>query len=166
MKVLFLVRHARARGAAPGQDDRERALTEGGEDDASALGRRLAALDIAPQRLLTSPAIRAASTAGLIAETTGHGPGEVEIVDALYDALSETILDVVRGLDDRTARVAVIAHNPGIGELAQALSPPIAGFPPGAVAILRIDTDRWAEVGTARVLEAWQETPDSGGWPA
>jgi phosphohistidine phosphatase len=134
---LLLVRHAQAAG---GGVDADRALTEQGRGDAAAVGRWLVGTGLLPDRALVSPARRAAQTWELAA--TGVRP---VVEPRLYANDVDLLIAVVRETPGEVATLAVVGHNPSVGELAQLLDDaagdPAArdgvarGFPAGAVAV-------------------------------
>jgi phosphohistidine phosphatase len=69
--ALILVRHAEAEDRALGTPDPERTLVAAGRRAARVTGRALAALDIDPACVVTSPYPRARETAEIIAEELG-----------------------------------------------------------------------------------------------
>lgn len=137
---LLLIRHATA---SDGPLDSDRPLTGSGMRHAGAIGSWLEQAGLAPNRVLVSPARRAAQTweragARLVSDL---GP----ITDErIYDNTVEKLLAVIRETPDDVTTVAVVGHNPSIGQLAAALDDgagsPAArrlvekGFPTGGVA--------------------------------
>jgi phosphohistidine phosphatase len=111
---LFLIRHAEA---APGEPDELRPLTQGGREAARELGQRLAADDVRPDAVLTSPLLRARETATELgrALTAPVEPDERLAPGATADA----VLQAVRGRGDT---VVVVGHQPDCGRIAAALS--------------------------------------------
>ena len=85
MKVLYLVRHAKSSRDDPSLPDRDRPLDERGKQDAQRLGRRLAKRNVKPDLLVSSPALRARTTAQLIAKELGF-----ERQDAVGLAVADT----------------------------------------------------------------------------
>lgn len=69
-RELFLVRHGKAVEHAAGGDP-ARALTDEGRAGIEAVGRALAAFEIAPDVIVHSPYVRATETATIIARTLG-----------------------------------------------------------------------------------------------
>lgn len=67
MKTLFLVRHAKSSKDEVILPDQDRPLTDRGKSDVPKMGKRLAKRDVKPDRILSSPAIRALATAEVIA---------------------------------------------------------------------------------------------------
>ncbi|MES2957129.1 MAG: histidine phosphatase family protein, partial [Pseudomonadota bacterium] len=72
MKTLLLVRHAQARPEGPSLLDRDRPLDDVGKRDAPKMGERLTKRNVKLDLVVSSPALRALTTAQLIAEELGH----------------------------------------------------------------------------------------------
>ena len=91
--------------------------------------------------------------------TFGSGADAVTLDQRLYASSPETILEVVAELDDEVATVLVVAHDPGMSDLAYRLSGEIEHMPTCAVAEFRFRTWSWAEIGRAEPLEVYLDTP-------
>ena len=138
----MLIRHAQATDAPR---DRDRPLSEHGARRAAAIGPWLQRSGIVPDRVLVSPALRAAQTWAAAAV----GP-EPTVDDRIYENTVADLLAVLGELPDEVRTVAVVGHNPSIGELAAALDDGEgdasaradlqAGFPTGAVAVFAVPT--------------------------
>ena len=159
MKTLVLVRHAKSAWDAPGLADHERPLAERGLRDAPEMGRRLAERGLEPDVIRSSTAVRARTTAELIAEALGLAPDRLDLDERLYGASPEDILGVVREFDDAIGTAMVVAHDPGMSDLAFALSGTIEHMPTCAVAEFRFDVDSWPEVVEAEPVETRFDTP-------
>ncbi len=166
MRRLFLVRHAKAQPAT-GQDDYRRALTDRGRDDAERMASALAARRMLPDVLIHSGALRARETAEIFAARWARG---VELVEepGLYEAPMATLFAQARRLPDSRAHVALVGHNPGLGDLAVALAGAgahsllrqmAAKFPTCAVAALDFSVGHWADIERDAALLALFLTP-------
>jgi len=153
MRRLFLIRHAKAEPGI-GQNDYERALTERGRADASRLATLLATREPLPAVLIHSSALRTTQTAEIFA---AHWPSRVELQQeiGLYDATQDMLRHRVQALSDSVGCVGLVGHNPGIGELAVALSGHGAHteirrmalkFPTCGVAAIDFDAASWDDV--------------------
>ena len=138
---LYLIRHgvAEERGDA-WPDDSKRPLSEDGMDRLRKEARGLARLGVAIDVMLTSPLVRTRQTAEIVAAALDPRPG---IVNAESLAPGGTFQAVVADLEKhaKKARIALVGHEPSIGELAARLigsRHPIE-FKKGAVC--RIDVD-------------------------
>lgn len=138
-----------------GSEDYARPLSARGRKDAMRIAGALAARDMLPDTLIHSGAARAKETAEIFAETWDKlVPVEEEI--GLYDAAQDVLFQRARALRDDARRVALVGHNPGVGELASSLvsSGPRSTrkrmqnkFPTCAVAALDFDVENWRDVG-------------------
>jgi phosphohistidine phosphatase len=129
---LVLVRHAEA---APGEPDELRPLTAGGREAARELGQRLAADDVRPDAVLTSPLLRARETATELGRALA---APVEPDERLAPgATADTVRQAVRGRGDT---VLVVGHQPDCGRIAAELSGgPEPAFPAGGTFELQLE---------------------------
>jgi len=129
---LFLVRHAEA---APGEPDELRPLTSGGREAARALGEQLAAHDVRPDAVLTSPLLRARETGAELARAL---EAPVEPDERLAPgATADSVLQLVRG---RGTTVVVVGHQPDCGRIAAELTGgPEPPFPAGGSFELQLE---------------------------
>ena len=147
MQRLILMRHAQAEKSAPGGDI-DRALSERGRADALAMGRLLAARGLKPDMALVSGSRRTRQTWDAVSES--FGDVDLRIEDGLYNASSDTLRRAVEGAEEEAGCLLVLAHNPGIHQLAveylieSAASPGVldkmsGGFPTAAAAVFTVD---------------------------
>jgi phosphohistidine phosphatase len=128
---LFLVRHAEA---APGEPDDLRPLTPRGRDQARALAERLAADELRPDAVLSSPLLRARETAEELARALGIRAEPDERL-----APGATAGDVRAAAVGRGDTVLVVGHQPDCGEIVAALTggaPP--SFAPAELAVVEV----------------------------
>jgi len=147
MKTLFLVRHAKSSRGDPSVSDRVRPLDERGRQDAPRMGKRLAERGVTPDLLVSSPALRALSTAQLVADELGYRRKDILVEEQLYASSADEVLALIGALDNQLDRVMLFGHNPGFTDLAHRLSSGILDMPTCAVAEFRFDTKAWADVG-------------------
>jgi phosphohistidine phosphatase len=145
LKTLLLVRHALADPGEGGMADQARPLSARGRLDASEMGRRLVARSLPPDVIVSSAAVRARDTAELIAAELGVERSAIRVSAALYNASSDELLDEVTRLDDALGCAMMVAHNPGLAELANRFDPGITHLVPGAMAGFRFAAESWGE---------------------
>jgi phosphohistidine phosphatase len=147
-KLLVLLRHAKSSWADPDLADHDRPLNARGRDAAALVGRRLGQEGPHPDLVLCSSAVRTRQTLEGLAL-----PKRVEVVieERLYGATAGSLLTRIRQVPPGHRTVLVIAHNPGIEDLARVLdSNGLTGvekFPTAAMAVLRFAIDGWEETG-------------------
>jgi len=159
MKTLFLIRHAKSSWDNPELPDKERPLNDRGRRDAPKMGERLAKRDVKPDLILSSPAVRALSTAEIIAEKLDYRRKDIVVTERLYAAEVDDLLDVIHQLGDKLERVMLFGHNPEFTELAHRLSGEIAHLPTCAVAEFSFDAKSWAKIETIRPAEILLDYP-------
>jgi phosphohistidine phosphatase len=147
MKTLFLVRHAKSSWDDPALDDKERPLDARGKRDAPKVGKRLAKAGAKADLMLSSPAKRALTTARTIAKELGYKRKKIVVVDRLYAAEADVVLDVIQRLGKEAECVMLFGHNPELTELAHRLSSKITRMPTCAVAEFTFDVSSWSRIG-------------------
>lgn len=120
MKTVCFVRHAKSSWDNPTLPDFNRPLNARGLRDAPAMAKFIHSIGIHPDRLVSSPAKRALSTAQFFAET--FGIQEVHQEARLYEALPETVLEIVQNFPETCSVCFVFGHNPTFHELANYFS--------------------------------------------
>lgn len=143
MKRLILMRHAKSDWNHPRLSDHDRPLNKRGRTAAPAMGAWLIDQGYAPDQALVSSAERTQETFRLSAMTC---PAKTETT--LYNAGAEAILRVIQGADEAAITVIVIAHQPGMQEVANRLLPEweVDEYPTAKAAILTFDAPSWFEV--------------------
>lgn len=116
LRTLVLVRHAQAAVRAGDGRDADRPLIAKGADQAGRLARALTAWGLRPDRVLSSPWLRAASTAEPL---RGAPPAPVAYLEALAsDGAAAAAGAVAAALRPADRTVLVVGHEPWLGELA------------------------------------------------
>lgn len=123
---LLLLRHAKAADVAPGRGDAARPLTDSGHAQAAGVAKFLASKEFTVDHILASSAVRTRETA----EDLGLDC-ELELLDAIYNAGSETIAEAIAEIGEEITTLLVVGHAPGIPTLAHELAG--SGSEPGAV---------------------------------
>ena len=154
---LYLVRHglAEERGEL-WPDDAKRPLTAEGMSQMRKAARGLARLGLGLDVVLTSPLVRARQTAEILASALEPRPSLVTI-DSLAPEAAYTALVADMEKHARKTRIALVGHEPGIGELAARLvgSRHSIEFKKGAVC--RVDVDDLPPSGPGALR--WLLTP-------
>ena len=161
MIELILVRHAKSDWDDPRLADHDRPLNARGRSDAPVMAARLAGHlrspsppQGRPERIVSSTALRARTTAAVFSDALGV---DLELDERLYGASARTLWETAAA--SGASSLLLVAHNPGMTVLAEALSDGgIAHMPTCAVARFRWDDDDW-EVA-ASLPARWElETP-------
>lgn len=151
MKTLLLARHAKSDWGMPGLADHDRPLNSRGRRDAPEMARRLVDEEVALERVVSSGAARARSTADEYATAFGLTVVEEPL---LYGATAQAILAIAAALPDDCAVAMLVGHNPGMSAAVEELTGEQTQLPTCAVAECAVDIGSWAELieGSGRLL--------------
>jgi phosphohistidine phosphatase len=165
MLRLTLVRHAKTEPGRSDQEDWDRALEARGQRDAPEMARRMKHRDLKPDRILTSPAVRALATASIMARELGVSAQKVLQDERLYLAPPKDLLAVIHELGGRARHLMVVGHNPGITEFADRISSErsIDNLPTCAVYTLQVDIKEWRELAWDSGVDADLDYPKRSG---
>ncbi|MCO6450267.1 MAG: histidine phosphatase family protein [Caldilineales bacterium] len=158
MKSLFIMRHAKSSWDSPNLPDFDRPLAGRGEKDAPRMGDFLAGRDLVPDLIVSSPALRAKTTAKRAAKAMGYDD-EIVYDERIYAAGVQDLMAVVAGLPNEVESVMLVGHNPGFEELVEWLCGAAARMPTAAIAYVAIDAENWFEVGENSGVLEWLITP-------
>lgn len=142
MKTVLLMRHAKSSWDNPALDDHERPLNKRGQSAAPRIGQLIRDEGICPQVVVSSTAVRAESTARIVAQECGF-KGEIVFTDDLYLAPPSQYLGIISGLDDTYGTVLLVGHNPGISELVSGICNQPVSMPTAALAVTRTQHETW-----------------------
>ena len=147
MKRLTLLRHAKSSWDDPAIADFDRPLNRRGERDAPAMGRRLQEAGARPSLILSSPAERALATARQVADALGYPREFLQTDPALYLASAERLLEIIAVQDDTFRDLLIVAHNPGLTDLVNAISDhPLDNLATGAAMVIDLSIAHWRDV--------------------
>lgn len=158
MRELILVRHAKSDWGDPSLADHDRPLNARGTRDAPMMARRLTEARSTVERIISSTALRARTTAAVFGAELGV---EVELDEQLYLAPASRLL--AKAVGSEAKRVMLVAHDPGISDLASLLSDGgIEHMPTCAVARFAWNVDAWDTVSPQG--SALRETAPAHTW--
>lgn len=151
MKILGLMRHAKSDWDDIAKRDFDRGLNERGRKGARLIGAHIRDHGVRWETMLASPAARVQQTI-----EAAFPDAEPLLVEQLYLASGETILDTVANNAGETQTALVVGHNPGLQEVLFELVDPknenvlfdeaAAKFPTAAFAVFECDIDDWADL--------------------
>ena len=147
MKTLYLVRHAKSSWEDNRISDFERPLNERGEQDAPLMAKILLEKLVEPELIISSPAVRALTTAKIFAEIFQYNSKNIIEDERIYEAGMKELAAVVEEISDDYKNVMMFGHNPGISNFINLLGDqPIPDMPTCAVAGLQLKINSWSEL--------------------
>ena len=123
MKTLTLLRHAKSSWKDASLQDSARPLNRRGQRDAPVMAERIKEAGIRPSLILSSPAVRAWTTAKIVARGIGYPAEFLQQERRLYHASVKSLLKVIADQDIGFNNLLVVGHNPGLTDFANYLIP-------------------------------------------
>jgi phosphohistidine phosphatase len=157
MKTLLLLRHSEAETESPFFKDYDRELTPNGIQLAAIFGQKLAEQTFKPDFLLTSSAVRAYTTAKVVAEKIGFEVEKIDSRDKLYNASPRLLLEALHELPTTAKTVVLVNHNMSISFFAEMLTGTNLLLSPCGAVCLSFDTNDWATINGKAAKILWQE---------
>lgn len=97
-----------------------------------------------PDRIVSSPALRALTTARGLLDAFGLDDKRLRQEASIYEAPHLRLLELARQLDDADTHVMLVGHNPGLTDLAHALAPcPFDDLPTCAIVQIGFPIATW-----------------------
>lgn len=128
--TLYVLRHGIAENTAPGGDDRARRLTAIGRRRTRQVAGGLHELGVEFDLLLTSPLVRAAQTAAIVAGVYNGRPAPRELAQLAAGVAPAEILTALKAFANNKS-IMIVGHEPALGRLVSLV---LAGSP-DAIAI-------------------------------
>ncbi len=152
MKTLYLVRHAKSEWEHGHIPDTDRPLNARGYRDADAMSKLLKEKKIVPDLIVTSPAVRAITTALIFCRNFHMNPAYILIIPDLYESTVKQYTQSVSRIDNKYKHVMLFGHNPVISNFANSLTTSFTeGMPTCAIAGIHFHENKnWADFNSAR----------------
>ena len=147
-KTLYLLRHAKSGHEEHIVNDIERHLSARGYREAEEIAASFKKNVPKPELIISSPAIRAFTTALIFAKHLNYAIEGIKTNAAIYEASVQRLLYVINELDDHIKCVLLVGHNPGFTDLTNALcGHVIDDLPTAGMASITIHLDKWSSIG-------------------
>jgi phosphohistidine phosphatase len=146
MKTLILVRHAKSSHSFGLSSDFDRPLNDRGFREATEMGKRLFKNKTPIDQFVSSPALRAKTTAELFSDEYDRKMKEIYFIPSLYNAALEDFSEAISGMEDAYHHIALFSHNPGITDFASSLTTNhISQMPTCSVFAVSASIDSWKD---------------------
>jgi phosphohistidine phosphatase len=154
MRTLLMLRHAKAVPKGPSLSDHDRPLDKAGEEDALHMGKLMKDKDIIPSLITSSTALRAKTTAELVAKRCSYH-GDIVLNQSLYKAKPKDYLAILQTLSDKYGSVLIVGHNPTVEDTIQMLteSYDLLAIPPCTLVHFSLPIEKWSDLSTRSKME-------------
>ncbi|MDP3464722.1 MAG: histidine phosphatase family protein [Sulfuricurvum sp.] len=148
MKTLYIIRHAKSDWDDLSLSDFERPLNKRGEKNALFMGELLTHNNVHPDLIVSSPAVRAKTTAKEIAKKVNYDTKKIVYAEGLYLADVDTIEGVLKKVSSSKKTVFIVGHNPGLTLFAEYISGyDIDNIPTCGIFCVKLKNDDWKSIG-------------------
>ena len=115
---LYIMRHAKSDWSGPQISDFERPINRRGTRNAIRIGQWMNENNYIPQKIISSPALRAKETIELVTEQiTKFNLEDLTYDDELYLAGFTQLIEFINTYKDKVQSLMLVGHNPGIENL-------------------------------------------------
>lgn len=161
MKTLYLLRHAKSSWKFEDLSDHDRPLAKRGRTDAPLIGQELCERKVTPDLMVSSSAVRALSTATLVAKELDYAPEKIGVQEELYRIDASSLLHFAQGMPDEYEQVMLVGHNPTFTELVNMLVPDksIANLPTAGVVGISFDCSHWGQISSDNAKLLFMDIP-------
>lgn len=146
-KKLLLVRHGKSEWGNAHLADFDRPLNPRGHRNAPEMAARLLQRNLVPQLIVSSPAVRAVTTARHFVQAWKKSSEQIKEEPSIYEASVATLLKLINKFDNKSDYIAIFGHNPGFTDLANYLSDAdIYNIPTCGTVLIEFEIDDWGLV--------------------
>jgi len=155
MKTIILIRHAKSSWKFPDLKDVERPLKKRGVRDAAMMAAVLQDMHLTIDKVISSPAERAMSTAKAFTAEEN-----IVVDQRLYLESKAKLLNLLNELDNSLQCIAIVSHNPDLTDFANFLANDnIENIPTSGIVGIQFDCNSWAEVEKGKGKRVFFEVP-------
>ncbi len=147
MKTLYIIRHAKSSWDGI-EEDINRPLNNRGKSNAPMIGHVLLKKGVKPNLIISSPALRAKTTALLIAKEIGYDEDSIAFDESIYESSTQNIINIINSVSDEVKSLAIVGHNPALTDVINVLSGSgrLDNLPTMGVFAIKFDFNSWKDV--------------------
>ena len=159
MKTIILFRHGKSNWSANYSLDHDRPVSNRGIKAAKRMGLYLKKIDNIPDRVISSTALRASTTAQMAIDF-GDWNRELNLDQNLYGALPETIMALLVKQDDCYGSICITGHEPTMSSfIYKYTNAGYLRFPTATMARIDFDTNTWSAMDLSNGILCWLRRP-------
>jgi phosphohistidine phosphatase len=150
MKTLYILRHGKSSWENLNTKDFDRPLLKEGVERTLRIADFLNKHKFQIQCIMSSNAVRAFSTAKIIAGETSYPISKIKQVPDLYSSEADNYFNSVFSVDDNFNSLMIIGHNPSLTNFANYfLDEKIDNLPTSGLIIIRFSCQKWNEIANS-----------------
>ncbi len=151
MKTVFFIRHAKSSWKDPEWRDYERPLNKRGLRDAPFMAKLLVGKSGEPDAILSSPAVRALTTARFFADAAAIANSDIQVDERIYHAYPGDIFSLLQQQTDDRNCLWIVGHNPTFTAMANSFSNDyIPNVPTCGIVEVQSPIEKWEDFAPGR----------------
>lgn len=141
------MRHAKSSWKGSNLRDFDRPLNKRGFENAPMMGQRLANNKYSADSIISSPAVRAITTAEMIASEIGFDKNHIRQESAIYEAGISALLYVIASINNNNHYAMLVGHNPGFTYLCNYLcDSQLENIPTCGIVKIKFSIESWRHI--------------------
>ena len=153
MKNLTIIRHGKS-GYELGLSDKQRTLTERGMNDSLLVAQKYLPNLQADFLMVSSTAIRAATTAKIFAKIFLAFEDEIEFSDDLYTFDSRELEKIIKSTSDNVTNLLIFGHNDAISDFVNNFGDIyIDNVPTTGLVSINFETENWSQIQKGKTIK-------------
>ena len=146
MKSILLFRHGKSNWKAQYEKDHERPLSKRGMQAAELMGKYIFQIKQVPDKVISSTAIRAKSTAEL-ASKFGNWHSDFVLDPDIYHCSTDKLQNIIAKQNSNINFICLVGHEPTFSSfLSKITGEDLVHFPTASVAKINLPINRWKEI--------------------
>ncbi|MFT5659899.1 MAG: phosphohistidine phosphatase [Sulfurimonas sp.] len=147
MKKIYIIRHAKSSWKDMDLEDFDRPLNKRGELNAPLMGKRLKKKSVVPDIILSSSALRAKTTAKMIAKELQYSQ-KIVFKDDMYHTNVIFLHKMLKHLDDKHTTVFLFGHNSELNMLAEYYVDLEENIPTCGIVEIEFSSKKWSGISS------------------
>lgn len=144
-KILLILRHAKSGWKNKKVDDHDRPLNKRGKKEAVKMGEHLKNMNLMPDTIITSSALRAIETTTLLCRQSGYN-GLVEVNFSFYEGNTTTYIQSISNSREDKDRLLIVGHNPTLEQLISLLTNKTVRLPTCTLVQIKLNVPNWNKI--------------------
>lgn len=144
-KVLLILRHAKSSWKNKKVNDHDRPLNKRGRKEAVKMGEYLKNMNLMPDTIITSSALRAIETTTLLCRQSGYN-GLVEVNFSFHEGNTTSYLQSISTSHEDKDMLLIVGHNPTLEQLISLLTNKTVRLPTCTLVQIKLNIANWNKV--------------------
>ncbi len=144
-KVLLILRHAKSSWKDKKLDDHDRPLNKRGRREAIKMGEYLKKMNMMPDTIITSSALRAIETTKYTCRYSGYN-NLVEVNFSLHQGGIDAYINALTAVANDKQKLLIIGHNPDLEELAGIIINKTIKIPTCTLVQINLSIENWKSI--------------------